>query len=156
MNKNNLLRNHKKLIYKYYTFDNNYTFFNINYLIFFFSFKFKTAKVEYRFGLYDNNSNLIIPSENRLYKNISIMCHIKVENKNINIESLAGIYKDKYYRCIDFFNINEKINFAIKLYQTNKKENIQNNEYHSINFFKENIFNYKNLNYINDNIFNFK
>ena len=32
MNKNNLLRNHKKLIYKYYTFDNNYTFFNINYL----------------------------------------------------------------------------------------------------------------------------
>ena len=114
MNKNNLLRNHKKLIYKYYTFDNNYTFFNINYLIFFFSFKFKTAKVEYRFGLYDNNSNLIIPSENRLYKNISIMCHIKVENKNINIESLAGIYKDKYYRCIDFFNINEKINFGIK------------------------------------------
>lgn len=153
MNKNNLLRNHKKLIYKYYTFDNNYTFFNINYLIIFFSFKFKAAKVEYRFGLYDNNSNLIIPSENRLYKNISIMCHIKVENKNINIESLAGIYKDKYYRCIDFFNINEKINFGIKLYQTNKKENIQNNEYHSINFFKENIFNYKNLNYINDNIF---
>ena len=76
-------------------------------------------KVEYYIGLYDENNNIIKPSEISLYNNLSIICTIVLEIDN-NINSLANIYKDKYYYCIEFCKINETIKFGITIYGTRK------------------------------------
>lgn len=71
--------------------NNNYTFqtllynkyflyFKIIDLFYFFSFKFKNIKVEYKIVFYNKN-NLILPSDITLYKNFHVLCFF--ENKNI-------------------------------------------------------------------------
>ena len=55
---------------------------------------------------------------------MNLFCIIKIINKNITINSFPNIYKNKYYGCIEFININEKIKLGIKIYKT--KEKIEN------------------------------
>ena len=65
---------------------------------------------------------------------------------------MANIYKNRNYQCIEYFNINEKINFGIKIYNYN--ENMNNNiKYYNFLIFTEEIIKYNNLYYFNDNIF---
>ena len=88
------------------------------------------------------------PFDMALYYNINVICHIKIKSINISIDSLANIYNNNYYNCIEFFNIKENINFGIKIYQI-----IENSLYFNIYFFNEEKFNYNNLIYKNDIIF---
>ena len=126
---------------------NNSEYFKITFMKYSFSFKYKMIKIEYNIGFFDKNNNLILPSGLTLYKNLHIICNIIIkDNKSIN--SLANIYKNKYYNCIEFCNINEKIQFGIVIYRLNK-----NIEYTTINFFNEKIFNFKNLYNHFNNIF---
>ena len=83
-----------------------------------------------------------------MYNNIHVICHIKSNNNYYGIDSLTNIYQNKYFKCIEFFNLNEKINFGIKVYQIN--ENI---DYFNILFFTDKGFNFHNPIYKNDNIF---
>ena len=90
-------------------------------------------KAEYLINFYDINMNLILPSELTLYKNFHVFCFMKemIYQGNIII-SLANIYENKYYKCIEFFNKYDKIVFGIKIYKTEK-----NFEFNSIiNLFK--------------------
>ena len=80
-----------------------------------------------------------------LYHNLHVFCYITEVNNNISVISLANIYKNKYYKCTEFFKIKEKINIGIKLY--NNLDNF------SINLFKDNVINYTNLFYKKDNEF---
>ena len=116
-----------------------------------FSFKYNITKFEYKIELYDFNHNLIIPSDLALDYNLHVLCNIVELNNNISISSLAGIYNNKCFNCIEFLNINEKINFGIKIYKN--MNNIKNN-YFSTFFFNEKIINYNNLLLKNDNEFN--
>jgi hypothetical protein len=68
---------------------------------------------------------------------------------NINFESIANIYKNKYFFCIEYFNIDEKITFGIKIYNT---KSIYNKDF-DFNFFKENMFNFKSKKHKNDSKF---
>ena len=127
--------------------NNNHEFIKLIEIKFLFSFKFQINKVEYSFGFFDENKNLIIPSDLTLYKNLHIICNIEILNSNISINSLASIYQNRYYKCIEFSNINENIQYGIKIYEN---ENI---EYYNIFFFTQNIFKYNIFIYKNDEIF---
>jgi hypothetical protein len=76
--------------------------------------------IEYNLLFYDEDENLIFPSDLTLYNNISIICYIELKNKNKIIYSYAGIVNNKYYNCIEFINLNENINCGIIFYQKSK------------------------------------
>ena len=89
-----------------------------------YSTKFKLVKIKYRIGFFDNNQNLISPSDLVLYRNIQVICYIKIIKENSGINSLPNIINNCYYECIDYFNLNEKVKIGIKiLYQ--REENIK-------------------------------
>lgn len=69
-----------------------------------------------------------------LYNNLHIICHMKLKKAKIN--SLANIFHNSQYKCIDYIGINEKSKFGIKIY-------IDNNIYYTIYFFTNEIINYK-------------
>ena len=101
-----------------------------------FSFKNNITEIKYQFNFYDNN-NLIVPSNLTLLYDLHIICNMKDKNDIINIISLANIYENKYFYCIELVNINEKMNFGIKIF---KKQFV---EY--IYFFSYKQFNYNGL-----------
>ena len=127
---------------------NNSEYFKLTFFNYYFSFKFQIIKIQYNIGFYDKNNNLILPSNLALYKDLHIICSIAF--KNNSIDSLANIYKNKYFNCIEYFKINEKIKFGIKIYK-----NIINKytQYLTIFFFTEKIISYNYLNYIYNDIF---
>jgi hypothetical protein len=73
------------------------------------------VKLEYCIGLYDEEENLISPTDISLYYNISLFCNIIIEYYNISIDSLANIKTNKYFNCIEYYNLNEKITFGVKI-----------------------------------------
>ena len=146
-NNENLLNNNflKKVIY----FNNykKYIYIKFSLLNYSYSFKFNITKIEYNIHFYNHNNILVYPSELSYEYELNIICHIKFIN-GINIDSLANINLNKYYNCIEYFKINEKISFGIKIYKNfNDKEN------RTIYYFKDYLFNYNNFNYKNDIIF---
>ena len=120
----------------------NYIFFNITS----FSFKFNIAKIEYNITFYDENDNIIYPFD-LLLNDFRVICNSKINNTNLNINSLANIY-NKYFSCIEFFNLNEIIDVGINIYHIHEKSN-----YSNFYFILENSFNYNDLIYENNNIF---
>ena len=124
---------------------NNSEYFKITYFKYYFSLKYNIIKIDYKIGFYDKNNNVISPSKLALYKNLHVICFIE---ENINIDSLANIFQNQYFNCIEFLYLKKQIKFGIKIYQI--EENIQ---YSVINLFNEDIFNYNNLFYENDDIF---
>ena len=127
-------------------------YFNFNNLNVFYSLKFNLVKIIYNIRFFDNNKNTIIPSDLALYYNFNFICHIKVLNKNIEINSLANIYKNSYFICIEYFAINEKVKIGIKIIESEKNHRIQ--EYIFILYSKL-FFNYEKGKYINEKIFDF-
>ena len=155
--KNNLYKNGLNVVnysYKYdipkYLSHLNITF-NITYINYSFSFDYNISKIEYNFGFYNDNYNLIKPSELTLYHKLHVFCLITERNNNISVISLANIYKNKYYKCTEFFKTKEKINIGIKIYKD--LDYIVKIDDLSINLFTDNIINYKNLLYKKDNEF---
>ena len=132
---------------------NNGEYLNLTEIKYKFSFTFNLVRVEYKFGFYENN-NLILPSDLALYKNLMLICYIEVlDNIKETINSLANIHKNCYYRCVEYYKINEKINFGIKLYKKNENENIT--LINKIPFFTERIFKYNNFFYKNEHSFDY-
>ena len=147
-NKNNLIPLDNYLLLNYPDQDLiKLKYYNISDLHYNYSYKFKSIKIEYKIGFYDINKTLIDPSFITLYNKLHIICNFKVINNNINIYSLPNIYQNKFFECVEFFNIYEKIKFGIKFYIIN--ENI---EYNSL-YFSKARYNLKNLKYKNDNLF---
>lgn len=120
--------------------------FNVCQIKYLYSFKFNMVEIEFNIQFFDNNKNLIIPSNLALYYNFQIICVFKNTINNY-VNSLANIYKNKYFNCKEYFNLKEKIKLGIIIYK--KKE-----EFKYLSFFNFKIINYKsNLN-IDDNKFN--
>jgi CDP-glycerol glycerophosphotransferase (TagB/SpsB family) len=145
-----LISSNKHYIYNYFedTSINN-IYFNISNFKYSFSFKFKIISIEYKIAFYDNNK-IIFPSDLKLYYNLSIICHIEIGHKKISIDSLPNIYQNKYYYCLDFFNINEKILIGIKIIKEIEEKLLNNTIY----FFNGILYNIHNYIYKNDDIFN--
>jgi CDP-glycerol glycerophosphotransferase (TagB/SpsB family) len=71
---------------------------------------------------------------------------------NINFESIANIYQNKYFFCIEYFYIDEKVTFGIKIYNT---KSTYNKKYKDFDFFifQNNKFNFKNKEHKNESKF---
>ena len=147
-NNNNIINgSNLKDFNKYYLFEdlNNFDYFKLLFFKYVFSLKYKLVKVEYFIAFYDKDNNLILPSDISLYKNMNIICTI-INNNNV-YDSLAHIYKNNYFNCIEIFKINEKKKFGIKIFQNIKQKQILKQ------FFDEKLFSFNNLNYQYNNPF---
>ena len=117
----------------YNIFKNKY--FNITYLNYFFSNEYKKVKFEFDFGIYDKNKTLINPSDFALYNDITVLCYMKVEKTTIY--TLPQILENKYFGCIEFFNLEEKVEFGLHMFPQRRRS------YFTITF---NLYQYINLN----------
>ncbi len=137
------------------SFDNSNKYINITDIKYLFSFKFNIVEIEYKFGFYKEYDNkLILPSE-LLNKNLNLVCFFQILNNNISLYSLSNIYENKYFRCVEYYKINEKINLGIKMYkikENNDKYFIENKNMISYFFNNKNI-NYNEMIYKNNSIF---
>ena len=120
-------------------------FLNFNNINYYFSYRYGMVEVEFNIAFYDINNNLIIPSNLALYNDLHVICHIKKKNKN-NIDSLSNIYINKYFNCIEYFQLNEKLKLGIKIIKSQK--NIG-----TFYFFNHIYINYNNLKNLNDDKF---
>ena len=127
----------------------NDTYFNITKIEHKYSYDFNIVQVEYYIGFYNKNGKLIIPSDLSFYSDIHIMCELKISSINTTIESMANIYKDKYFSCVEFFKINEGAEFGLKLYQMN--DNMDSKYFF---LFNQQRFDLINETFKNDNYFN--
>ena len=109
---------------------NNYTniyeYFKIIDIKFIYSIKFNLIKLQYKIGFFGKDKKLISPSDLIFYKNIYAVCRINIINDKIDIYSLPNIDENKYYECIDFYQINEKLSIEFQIYKK-KEENIKDN-----------------------------
>ena len=119
--------------------------FNIFLTNYSFSLKFKIAKLEYSIGFYDTKNISIIPSYLTRYHNLHILCITNDRTKNISIFSIPTIDKNQYIKCIEYFQLNWKLEFGISLYIINNYI-----EYYNKFFFKDKLINFNNFIYLKD------
>ena len=124
--------------------------FNLTSLNYIFSIEHNIVEVEYEITFYDKKRNIIKPSELTLFYNYHFICHMKILISELMVETLANINQNKHFKCIEFFNINDKIKLGIKIYKIDEggfKED-------TIYFFNNSIIDYNNLKFKNENRFN--
>ena len=128
--------------------------FNVTKIRFSKEIKNNIMKVEYLIDFYEQNKNLIIPSDLTLYYDYHVFCYNKNIKTNTFITSLANIYENKHYYCTEFFNKNDYIKFGIKIYTISngieyyfkeffsyKKKIYDNYIYNIINVFNDSLIN---------------
>ena len=123
-------------------------FVNISKIDYFFSFKYNITKIEYNLSFYDNNHNIILPSLLGLYYKLFIFCSYNDIKNNIGIFYIANIYKNRYFSCIEYLNINESIQLGLMIYKKNKYI-----ERYNIYIFNSNSIDYNNYIHIKDEEF---
>ena len=131
--------------------NDHYEYLNIYDINYLYRFKYNIIKIEYKIEFFDKNNNLILPSDLISNDNIRLICYINILYNNQIINSLPNIYLNNYYKCIEFFNINEKVKIGIKLYEI--YENKRSVEKFNFNLLDIILFNTKNLFYKNDYFF---
>ena len=157
----NFERNKIKKLYKFNNFsfslskyDNSFntkdiyfSLFNLSYNI---NFRFNIIHIEYNILFFYKNQSLISPSDLSLYHDLHIICHMNNIETNINIDSLAYIKSNKYFKCIEYINIKEKIKFGVLIYElSNTSSCINFTQF----FFNESVFNYNKYSYKNNKFF---
>ena len=148
---NDHIKNQNNYLLKFNINTNDYIFFNIISIDDFISIKYKIIKRKLKLLILDKNKNFISPSDLSLYKNINIICFIQIINKNIIINSYPNIYKNKFYECIEFIKINEKIKLGIKIYKSELTKGKPKVFTYYFTYYK--IINYKNINSENNILF---
>ena len=123
-------------------------YFNITHVKYDFSLKYNIIRMEYNIQFYEDNEQLLSPSDFALYKNLQLICTLEINNPSSIIYTYPNVVDNKYYQCIEYFDIREKITIGIKLYQ-----NADYIKAFHIKFFTEAKFNYNNFYYQNENLF---
>jgi len=123
----------------------------ITYLDYSYSLLYRIAEVNYCINFYDEYNNSIIPSKLTLF-NFHIICYMNSKRNENNFETFANIYENKYFCCLEYFNIGEKIEFGIKVYNSNIS---YDERYEDLKFFffKDNIFHFKDIDHKNESKF---
>lgn len=149
LKKHSINDNNNVLKIKFYLFKiiKNYSnkddYLQVNYLNYFFSFKYNIIKFEYQFSFYNKNNKLIAPSDLTLFYKFHLIC-----NNNDDIYSFPDIYKNLYYHCIEYLNIYDKPVFKIEIIISNETKSN-----YSIQLFDYKNINYNNINYNKDSLF---
>ena len=86
-----------------------------------YSIKYNVVETVFAIYIFDENKTLIKPFELALYYKLYIFCNIKSVKKNYSIESesLPNFHKNNNLICIEHFNISEKVELGLKIYQKN-------------------------------------
>ena len=126
----------------------DYDYFNITYMNYDFSVKYNIARIEYNLQFFDKNDNYITPSDLALYKDIQVICMLEINNAESIIFTFPNIIDNKFFQCVEYFGIYEKISVGIKLYQ-----NTDFIKSYPIRFVTEEKFNFDNFYYQNENLF---
>lgn len=115
-------RNDKYFITTYsYRNNKEYLIFNLSNYEILYNDELNLIKISYLIQVFDANNNSILPSDLTLYFNMNIFCFINIDT--INITSLAGIENNKYFKCVEFFKLKEKIQIGFTILKTkNQKE----------------------------------
>ena len=147
-NNKSINTNNVSSIYHYSVKSNNNETINLNILEikYFYSLKFNLVKIGYKIGFFDENNNLILPSDLALYYNIHILCYLQISKENIKIYTIPSIFLNKYYECIEFINLNEKIKLGNIFYS-------YNNENFNLILFDEKVMSNTKIYYLNNKIF---
>jgi hypothetical protein len=68
---------------------------------------------------------------------------------------MPNIYHNKYFKCVEYYKINEKINFGIKIYKKKENNDIFSKKKNDnfIYLFNEKISKYNEITLKKDNIF---
>ena len=61
-----------------------------------------------------------MPSFLGLYYKLFIFCSYNDIKNNIGIIYFANIYKNRYFSCIEYLNLNESIQLGLMIYKKNK------------------------------------
>jgi len=101
--------NYSNLSYNF----NDSLFFNLSSIKYYFSYKFNKTELEYDFYFFDKQNNLIIPSDLSLYYNLHAFCVINYENTTI--QSISNVYQNKFFSCLEYFELNLFAKFEIKI-----------------------------------------
>ena len=156
--KQNNVHNHlnENFIYSLSEYTKNITnstnlFFKYIILNYHFSIKFKIIEIQYNIYFYDENLTLINPSNLILLNELYIVCNIQEFEYEFSIISLANINKNKYFSCIEYFRLKEKVKFGIKIYK-NENENIKID---NIYLFNNELFKFPHFNFKNNNKYNY-
>ena len=88
---------------------------------------------------------MISPSHLTLYYNFHILCNTQHLNRNISILSLETVDQIKFYKCIEYIDINDTIKFGISIY---KNKNYI--EYFNKFLFTNRIISYDNISLLRD------
>ena len=106
---------------------------------------FKITLIKYRFSIkynivfHNKNKKLLIPSHLSLYYNLHVFCQAFNFENNFFIKNIANIYKNIYYNCVEYINLNNHIKFGISIFKKAKYI-----EYSSIELFTSNLIDYNN------------
>ena len=91
----------------------NGLFFNISSINYYFSHKFNKVELEYNFLFFDKQNNFIFPSDLALYYNLHVFCILN--SGNISFQSLPNIHRNKYFTCLEYYELNLSAQFEIFL-----------------------------------------
>ena len=156
-------RNHNLIEFGQYSFSslsNKFSnipeiFFSINDITYSFSKKFGLIETKYHLNLYNKDFHIIKPTDLSLLYNMGIFCNLYIFETNENIYSIANIYENRCFYCIEYTKIREHVKFGIKIYKINEfGEQI---EFSELFFFTDKLFNFifENRKFIINNHFKF-
>ena len=116
-------------------------YFSITDIVYSYSNKFGLIEVKYYLNLYDKKFHIIKPTDLLLLYNIGIFCNFYIFETNENIYSMANIYENRCYYCIEYSKINEHAKFGIKIYKINDIG--EQYEFSEIFFFTNKLINFE-------------
>ena len=108
-------------------------YFIIENITYYYSQKFQLIEVKYYIKLKDENNIKIKPSDLFLFYNLHMICNLYIIDNDENIYSIANIYENQCFFCIEYINFNEKSKFGIRVYKNNEiNEEIENFQHYYI------------------------
>ena len=119
-------------------------FFKLTSINYCFSYKFDKVELEYYFLLFDSENRLIIPSNLSFYYNLHIFCTLK--KRKVNLQSITDIYQDKYFNCLEYFELNQSTKIGFEICDESSKCVI-------VNLFDSKNFDFNNLILLNEEKF---
>ena len=122
---------------------NKKIFFNLTSIRFFFDSNNSNIKVDFIIDFYDENKDIVIPSDLTLYYKFHIYCIMKDLTHSTRIISLPNIIHNNHFICRELFNINEKIEFKVGLFQNNKLS--KNKVIHLFTYDISNFYKFDNI-----------
>lgn len=96
-------------------------------------------EIIYYINLYDQNYYLIKPSNLPLLYNLGILCDFYSFSTKENIYSIANIFENKKFYCVEYSKLSEHVKFGIKVYKI--KEIGEKTEFSELFFFSDKIIN---------------